>query len=304
MKEKKIAVYSGLNRIPRGQASNHYIDGCLALEGGAWRGVYTEGVLDVLMMNDINLRHTIGVSAGAMNGIGYVSGDIGLTATMNLSYRHDDQYVGLGAFKEDHGITGFTYLFNEMRKADVMNRERFFAKDHQFTAVATNCLTGKPEYFDRDGSVDIFKAVQASATVPYVSEMVELNGQPYLDGGLGTKIPLDWALEQGFEKIVIVRTRDKKYRKPARKPKAIVQVEYRDYPEIQRDLDEETPRYNLLLDRIDQLEKEGRIFVIAPSRPITIRRFEGDMEELGALYWQGYEDAAAQLDALRAYLAQ
>ncbi|MDD6675201.1 MAG: patatin family protein, partial [Lactimicrobium massiliense] len=174
--------------------------------------------------------------------------------------------------------------------------------DRRFVAVATNLETGKPVYFEKGKCTDIFKAVQASATVPYISKPVEIDGDQYLDGGLSVRVPYEWALAEGYEKIVVIRTRDRAYRKKIAGPLAINKM-YRKLPEAVYDLDEQNARYNISLNGLDQLENSGRIFVLAPEKPITIRRFESDMDKLGDLYWQGYHETKEHLDALRQYLA-
>lgn len=300
-----MKVYSGIDTLPDGRASDHLTNGLLVLEGGAWRGMYTQGALDAMMEEDINLSATIGVSAGAMSGFSYVAGQIGRSARLNLRYRHDRNYTGAGAVIKDHGPTGFTYLFHELSKEIPLDEERFYDPSRRFVAVATNIETGKAEYFEKGKCTDIFKAIQASATVPYVSEPVEIDGSYYLDGGIEQKIPIDWALEQPEEKIVLIRTRDRDYRKPLRSVHRVAKIEYgKTHPDLMYDLYEESEHYNILINRIDQLEQVGRIFVLAPSRPVTISRFEGDVEELGALYWLGYNDAKDASSAMKEYLNQ
>ena len=299
-----MKTYSRMSELPWGRASDVITEGCAVLEGGAWRGLYTLGVTDRLMENDINLRHTVGVSAGALCGMNYVSGQIGRAVRINLTYRHDREYVGLGAMHRDRGITGFSYLFNEIDEEYPFDEDRFFDPARSFTAVCTNVDTGKAEYFNKEDAENIYEAVRASATVPYVSEPVAIGNGRYLDGGLEMKIPLEYALEQGHEKIVLVRTRDRSYRKHVHAPLHITRIEYRRYPNLKRDLEEEAARYNVLIERMNTLEEQGRIFVIAPSRPVNIRRFEGDVEALGEIYMLGYEDAGERLDALREYLSE
>ncbi len=300
-----MKVYSGYNDLPDGRASDHITNGLAVLEGGAWRGMYTQGALDAMMEDDINLSATIGVSAGAMSGMSYVSGQIGRSVRLNLKYRHDSNYTGGRAVLKEHGVTGFTYLFFEMGKEIPLDAERFFSPNRRFVATVTNIDTGETEYMEKGKCPDIFRAIQASATVPYVSEAVEIDGKRYLDGGISQKIPLDWALAQPEEKKIIIRTRDRSYRKPLRSGNRAAKLEYgKRYPNLMMDLYEEAAHYNILLNRIDQLEEMGKVFVLAPSRPVTISRFEGDVEELGALYWLGYNDARAAAPAMKEYLNQ
>ena len=296
--------YSRMNEIPSGSASDHYTPGILVLEGGAWRGMYTQGALDAMMEEDLNLSTVIGVSAGALSALSYISGQIGRSARTNLRHRHDSGYTGLSAVVHDHGVTGFNYLFNVLNKEEPLDEERFNDPRQRFIAAVTDITTGKQVYFEKGKCSDIFKAVQASATVPYVSEAVEIDGSYYLDGGIAMKIPLDWAMNEPEKKIVIIRTRDRKYRKPLKAPLSIINLEYsRRYPNLASDLAQEAPRYNSLLNRIDQLEASGRVFVLAPSQPVEISRFEGDVEALGNLYWLGYHDARQHIQEMKHYLA-
>lgn len=297
-----MKTYSRVNEIPTGEASGVIVQGCLVLEGGAWRGIYTQGALDAFMENDLNFQTTIGVSAGAMSGMSYVAGQIGRSARINLTYRHDKNYCGIGAFKRDKGITGFSYLFNDISKDDPLNEERFFDEKKRFVVVATDIENGTATYFEKDSDVDIFKAIQASASVPYVTKPVEINEKYYLDGGIAVKVPYEWALDQHFNKIVVIRTRDKEFRKATGKQNHLIDAEYSKYPQLKRLLHAEASNYNSSLDKLDGLEEQGKLFVLAPSKPITISRFEGDMDKLGDLYWLGYQDALDHMNDIKEYL--
>lgn len=297
-----MRIYKNVNDLPSGHASDKVAPGCTVLEGGAFRGVYTSGVLDRLMQADINMECTIGVSAGAMNGFNYVSGQIGRSGRINLTYRHDSRYIGYRALRRNHGITGFDFLFNEVPNILPFDETSFNSLRRRFVVVATNCVTGEPVYFEKGQCGDIFKAAQASASVPVASKMVYIDGSPYLDGGCSIKIPVDWAIAEGYEKIIVVRTRDRAYRKPEQRLDQLYKRLYDTYPLLLQELKEETERYNTLCDHIDKLEKQGRIFVIAPTRPVRILRFEGDMEKLGLLYQRGYFDAGGRMHALEQYL--
>ena len=118
---KKNKIFSGLDRLPKGLASEHLTEGCVVLEGGAFRGLYTSGVLDALMEAGINLSCTVGVSAGALNGMNYVSGQIGRSGRLNLTYRHDSRYVGLKAIHKNRGVIGFDFILKNVNKEDPLN---------------------------------------------------------------------------------------------------------------------------------------------------------------------------------------
>lgn len=295
-------IYSGVDNLPSGQTDGKLIEGCLCLEGGAFRGVYSSGVCDALMENGINLSACAGVSAGALNAIGYVSGQIGRSGRVNLRFRHDSRYVGPKAIMQNKGLIGFEFLFNELPGILPFNEERFYRPEQKMIAVATNCETGKPEYFEK-GKCDIFKAVQASASMPFISAIVNVEGKKCLDGGATVHTPYKWALNQKYRKIIAVRTRDRSYRKPADKNSAMAKMMYHKYPAYLKRLLHSNENFNKECDKLDILGDEGRILVLYPSRPVNdISRIESDMEKLGKLYYLGYHDTLAQMDRIKRYL--
>ncbi|MDD6450681.1 MAG: hypothetical protein PUF56_01890 [Lachnospiraceae bacterium] len=300
--DNSTPVYSKLDQIPSGRASDTITEGCLVLEGGAFRGLYTQGVLDALMEAGINFQTTIGISAGALSGLAYVSGQIGWSARLNLKYRHDSNYIGIDAMKKDHGITGFSFIFQEAQSEDPLDVERFMDNRRRFLCVATNMKSGQPDFFEKGKCRHILRAVQASATVPYVSRPVVINHTPYLDGGVVLNIPYHWAKREGFHKILVVKTRDHAYRKEIKVHDRLNYLFYHNYPNLLKEMRYSEARYDCLLDEIDTDEASGAIFVMAPEKPVEISRFEGDLEKLGDLYWEGYHEMQARLPELVAYL--
>ena len=294
-------IYSKLADIPTGAASDRITSGCLVLEGGAFRGLYTQGFLDAMMVHDINMQCVIGVSAGALGGMNYVSGQIGRSARINLSFRHDSRYVGAKALIHGHSILDVGFLTEERGLFEPLDRARFERPERRFVAVATSCLSGETAYFEKGRCSDIVKAIRASATMPFISPMVMIDGAPYLDGGCSCKIPYQWALDQGFEKIVVIRTRDPSFRKKERHTSAALRF-YRRYPAFAQKLADSTRDYNRQCDEIERLHSQGRLMRIAPSEPVTVSRIEGDMEKLGALYQLGWNDCIDTLEEMRAYL--
>ena len=295
--------YSRINEIPAGSASEKITEGCLVLEGGAFRGLYTQGVLDAFMENDLNFRCTIGVSAGAMAGMNYVAGMIGRSARANLSYRHNSNFIGFDSVKKAHSLINLDFLLKDYNSIELLNIRRFFNPERRFIAVATNCNNGDTLYFDRDYCGNIFDAIKASASMPFVTPMVNVDGIPCLDGGSSCKIPYKWAIDHNFKSIIVIKTRENGFRKKVsdRNP---AQKIYRRHQRFAAKLDDSPAAYNRQCDEIERLEKEGRIFVIAPSEKVTVSRVEGDMEKLGNLYWLGYNDGLKNLEALRNYLKE
>ena len=298
-----MQVYSGIETLPRRSASDNITEGCIVLEGGAFRGVYTSGVLDALMEEDINMRCTVGVSAGALNGVNYVSGQIGRSGRINLRYRHDSRYVGPRALRRNKGIIGFDFVFGDMAKVPTLDKKRFMDKSRQFYAVVTNLKTGKTEYLEKNSGIPPLRAVRASASMPFVSKPVIINGKPYLDGGCSCKIPYQFAIDKGFEKIIVIKTRYAEFRKPVSERKLRAEnVVYRNYPQFARAPINSNEDYNRQCDELERLAAEGRIFLITPSEAVSVSRLEGDMEKLGHVYNMGYNDAKNELERLREYL--
>lgn len=302
--------------IPRGRAALEVTEGCIILEGGAWRGLYTQGALDVLMQEGILFQTTIGISAGAMSGIAYLSGSIGMSARWNLGHRLDPSYFGKTAFRTDHGITGFRYFFEKSQEEEPVDAERFWDRRREFIVGATNCLTGRVHYFRKNSHIpgdgepsdwseenSFLRAIAASASVPYLSLPVRIDDVPYLDGSCAVNIPLHLAQRMGFQKIMVLKTQDRSFRAAEGKENRAAKAEYgKIYPNLNRALQTNHERYNRTLDEIDRLEKEGRIFVLAPSQPIVHGNLQKDPEKLSGYYWMGYHDMKAQLPALHAYL--
>ena len=295
-----MKVYSRIDEIPDGRASREITQGCLVLEGGAFRGLYTQGFLDAMMLNDINLSCVIGVSAGALSGMNYVSGQIGRSARINLTFRHDSRYVGTKALLHSHSILDISFLTEDRGILEPFDSESFYTGDQRFIAVATNCMTGNAACFEKGKCDDLLAGVRASASMPYISPMVMINGTPYLDGGCACKIPYAWALQKNYEKILVIRTRDTEYRKPEKISKAAIR-RYRKYKAFAKKLSRDNIIYNHQCDEIERLHKEGRLLRMAPSEEVLVARVEGNMEKLGDLYWLGYNDCLSNLDLIRSY---
>ena len=298
----KNKIYSKIDSIPKGRASDKITRGCLVLEGGGWKGLYTVGVLDCLMLNDINLSSVVGVSAGALSAIGYLSGQIGWGARIDLTYRHDNNYCGVGAMRRDHGITGFSYLFNDLLKKHPVDMERLMDPNRRFAVSATDIDTGSTTYFEK-GKCDLFKAVQASATVPYVSLPVEVNGRYYLDGGCSENIPLGWVKHSGEDKVVVVKTREHEFRREPGVSRT-AKIMYRNHPAFLKSFADTGNTFNKRVEELSKKSKENKVFVIEPSEEVTVTRFEGDMEKLGELYWLGFNDTKKRIGPLKDYLAR
>ena len=281
------------------------IKAALVLEGGALRGMYTSGVLDTFLKNNMEFECVAGVSAGALNAMSYISKQPGRSAKINLEYCDDPRYIGRKAFIKNKGIIGYDYLFGDISENKVPFDYKSFENTNQrFIIVTTNCEKAETEYLEKSNCNDLFKAAQASSSMPLASAMVEINNNHYLDGAVTTSIPVKWALEQGYEKVVVVLTRDKTDRKPmlSNKMKKLYKLAYHKYPKLIEKLNTMPERYNKLQDEIIDLEKEGKIFIIRPEKEVTVSRLEKDKEKLENLYKEGIAETEKNLDALKEYL--
>ena len=298
-------MYDILKDIPLGDANDVITEGAVVLEGGAFRGLYQEGVLDCLMQHDINFQTTIGVSAGALNGINYTTGQIGRSAHVNLRYRRDGRYVGINAFLKTKRkcLINLDFAFGKLPNVPDLNVEKLKNQNRRFVAVATNLKTGKASYFDNSRD-DILLCAKASATLPYFSKPVIIDDNPYLDGGCDDRIPFRWAMKEGYKKVVVIRTRDKAFRiKPNFDRRyGITKRWYSEYPDFSYILARTDADYNFQCDELDKLEKKGKVFVIAPSEPINIKMLEKDLNKLKNIYLMGYNDCLNCLEELKEYL--
>lgn len=295
--------YDKLDRLPRGDASNKLTHGCLVVEGGALRGMYCQGVLDSLMMNDINFDCLIGVSSGAMNGVNYLSGQIGRGPYLTLKYRPDSRFIGFRAVIENHGITGFKYMWTRVQQAWPLNKNMFNHPHRRFVCVATDCFTGKARYFEKGKDKDFLIGMQAGASIPFGSRPVMVKGRPHLDGGIAIHVPVGWAISQGYEKIVVVRTRDKDYKASKEYSDTIIKMLYKKrFPKMAEKLRFNSFLYNKEVDKLNTLEKKGRIHMIAPSRRLELTLFCNDLEELADLYYLGLNDMNERIQDLKKYL--
>lgn len=273
-------------------------DTALVLEGGGLRGVFTCGVLDCFMDHGIRFPFTIGVSAGACNGLSYMSGQRGRAKASNIDLMDEHHYIGFRYLLTQRCIMDFKLLFEDFPERIIpYDYDAYFANPDRFVMVTTNCLTGKAEYFEeKSSSKRVMDIVRASSSLPFVSPVAYVDGVPMLDGGIADSIPVEFAMSQGYEKLVVILTRNKGYRKKdSRMPAA--KVFYHKYPSLQKALSERNAVYNRTMDLIERLEEEGRITVIRPLKPIEVSRMEKDTSKLIALYQEGYDIAKAMITA-------
>ena len=276
----------------------------LVLEGGGVRGIYTAGVLDAFMEHGLTFDGLIGVSAGAIHGCSYLSGQQGRSLRYYRKYLNDPRFMSWRSFFRTGNMVGVEFCYHELPdKLDIYDHDAFLKNPTPFYAVVTNVDTGDAEYLritDMRGQID---RLRASASLPLVSRLVEIDGQKYLDGGCTDAIPVDAFREMGYERNVAVLTRPGDYVDSPidlRLPRLL----YRKYPHFVRALSRRHIRYNHTMGRIAELERAGEIFVIRPSQTLPLGRVERDTEKMQMVYDLGRSDALKAMENLRKWLDQ
>ena len=264
----------------------------LVLEGGGMRGVFTCGVLDSLMDRGIRFPYTIGVSAGACNGLSYMSEQRGRAKYSNIDLLEKYQYIGFHHLITKGNIMDFELLFEAFPTRIIpYDYERYAQCSERFEMVTTECSTGKACYFEeKNNPKRIIDIVKASSSLPFVMPISYVDGVAMLDGGISDSIPVRHAMDLGYDNLVVVLTRNKGYRKPEKQ--LVPFWAYRKYPALREAIRTRNMRYNSDMELIERLETEGRIIVIRPERPIVVGRMERDSNKLLALYDEGYELAS------------
>ncbi len=261
----------------------------LVLEGGGMRGVFTSGVLDAFMKHDLTFPYIVAVSAGACNGMSYVSHQPRRARISNIDYLARYKYIGLRHLVTQGCIFDRELLYDKFPNQYLpFDFDTFFSSPMTFEMVTTNCLTGQPMYLserhDRQRALDI---VRASSSLPFVSKIVDVDGIPMLDGGIVDSIPLQHAIDMGHPSNVLVLTRNRGYRDTGKDMK-IPRFIYRKYPRLRVVLSRRLAAYNAQLEYVERMEDEGRVICIRPERPMEVDRIEKDIAKLERLYEEGF----------------
>ena len=264
----------------------------LVLEGGGMRGVFTCGVLDYLMDNKVSFPYAIGVSAGACNGLSYMSHQRGRGRYSNIDLLAKYKYIGIRPLIKKRGLIDQQLLFHRFPDRILPYNYKAYAENPaRFEMVTTDCRTGRACYWEeKHNEKRIIEIVKASSSLPYACPIIYVDGRPMLDGGIVDSIPLLRAYEQGYDKCVVVLTRNKGYRKSTKKV-PVPSFIYKKYPRLRVALRNRNKLYNEQLELVERLEEEGKIIVIRPEKPIVVERMETSVKKLTDLYNQGYECA-------------
>ncbi len=270
----------------------------LVLEGGGMRGVYTSGVHEYLLDQGIHYQYVVGVSAGASNSCTYVARQKGRGRRVNLDYLSDWRYMGLRSLLFKGSYFGLDFLFEDIpNHLDIFDFDTFYKSPGVFRIGATNCITGKVDFFEKSQVTKGMKHLKASCSLPLLSPIVKIDGTPYLDGGIAEPIPVRKALEDGCDHVVVVLTQPAGYRKEAsgKGSEHFYKMAFRKYPALVEALLNRHTHYNETLDFVEELERQGKATVIRPDGSLKIHRYEKDTAVLGELFDQGYRDASLKL---------
>ena len=261
----------------------------LVLEGGAMRGMYTAGVLDSFMEQGVEFDAVIGVSAGALFGVNYLTKQIGRVIRYNKKYNSDKNYMGIRPFIKTGNIIDTEYAYSRVPlKLDPIDDETFKKSKVPFYAVITNMRTGQPEYVRIKSVVEQMDVLRASGSMPFASRPVAIKGELYLDGAIADSIPFQKMLDMGYDRLVVVLTKDKGYvKKPMNRLLTLI---YKKYPNFYKALNNRHIMYNKQMEDLRALEKAGIAKVYQPVNSPKISRLESDPEKLESLYQIGRMD--------------
>lgn len=274
----------------------------LVLEGGAMRGMYTAGVLDVFLEQNIKIDGIVGVSAGVLFGVNYPSKQKGRVLRYNKKYAANKRFMGIGSYLKTGNIINKEFAFYDVPfNLDVFDEKTYEESGIDFYATITNVDTGKPEYIKVKNVFKQMELLRATSAMPFVSRMVELEGKKYLDGGISDSIPVEKCKELGYEKIIVVLTRPIEYRKK-KANQILTKVKYSKYPNLCNTINNRYKNYNNSVEKVIDMENKKEIFVIRPSKFINIKRIERDENVLQEMYDLGISDCNKNLNELKKYL--
>ena len=276
----------------------------LVLEGGAMRGMYSAALLDVLMEEGIKVDAIYATSAGVLFGVNYISGQRGRAIRYNKRFSRDKRYMGIYSLVTSGNVINKDFAFYEVPfTLDVFDDEAYMNSEVKMVATVTNVHSGGVEYIEVKSVLKQMEVLRAASAMPFVSQMVELDGQLYLDGGLSDSIPLKKCQADGYERIIVVETRPKGYRK-SKSSSLPAKLFYSKYPNLVETINNRYSAYNDILQEIDDLDARGEIVLVQPSKELHLGRIESDPERLQEMYDLGIGDAKALLPRIKQFLSE
>ncbi|MBT2656254.1 patatin family protein [Bacillus sp. ISL-18] len=276
----------------------------LVLEGGGMRGVYTAGILEYFLEQELFFPYVIGVSAGACNAASYLSKQKGRNKTVTVEYASDPRYISWRNYFKNRQFFGMDFIFDEIPNQHVpYHYDVFYNSPVEFVVGATDCLTGLPVYFKKqEYGQDLLTVLRASSSLPFIAPEIRYQEKILLDGGISDPIPIKKAQDDGFKKNIVILTRNKGYYKKTSKFNFLVDRKYPNYKGLQQSLRRRYQIYNNTLDYLEKEETAGNVLIIRPSEPLKVGRMERNPQRLEDLYRQGYRDAQESMNKINSYL--
>lgn len=276
----------------------------LVLEGGGTRAIYTSGVLDAFMEENIEFPYVIGVSAGSCNGVSFLGKCKRRQHDIVINYSCDKRYMGFNNMLKGKGYLNTDWIFGELTyELCPLDYDTYEKSNAKFCCVVTNALTGKPEYFYPDGAFrDGCDELKASCSLPGAANPVVIGDIPYYDGGLTDSIPLKKALEDGCLKAVVILTQHKGYQKQPMNPKTTKL--FKKFPKVQENILNRHNTYNEQLKYVEEMEKQGRAYVIRPSAPLGAGTLEKDLGKLEGIYQLGYKQGKEHAKTVKEFISK
>ena len=276
----------------------------LVLEGGGMRGVYTAGILEYFLEQELFFPYVIGVSAGACNAASYLSKQKGRNKTVTIKYASDPRYISWRNYFKNRQFFGMDFIFDEIPNQHVpYHYDVFYSGLSEFVVGTTDCMTGMPVYFNKqDYGDDLLTVLRASSSLPFIAPEIHYQDKILLDGGISDPIPIKKAQSDGFKKNIVILTRNKGYLKKPSKFHFLVDRKYPNYKGLQQSLRKRFQIYNETLQYLEKEETAGNVLIIRPSVSLIVGRMERNPQRLEDLYNQVYQDAKASIDKINSYI--
>lgn len=274
----------------------------LILEGGTFRGVYTAGVLDAFLDEDIMMPYILAISAGAINAASYVSQQKDRTLRVFTNYRHDKRYIGKRNFLKEKSLFGLDFSYNIVpNQLDLFDWDTYYNYQGILKYGVTNAYTGQVEYMNGMELDKECTMLRATCAIPVVFPEIKINDIPYYDGGLSEPVPIQQAINEGYEKHIIILTRPKGYRKEMdKKSQFVMRLLRKKYPKLVDSMEKRAEHYNISMDLCERLEREGKAIVFRPAEALS--SFEKDVEKMKASHLMGYNQAKNNAQKIKGFL--
>ena len=280
------------------------IDCNLVLEGGSMRGMFTAGVLDFLMDEEILPARVIGVSAGALNAYNYAAGMRGRVIYLSTKYCDNWHYYSLRSLLLKGSAFDVDYVYRRiMYELDPFDFDAFYDSPLRFTCITTSVETGEADYHELSDLRVEMDYIRASASIPLLAKTVYIDGKMLLDGGISDSVPIDYSMSLGTKKHIVVLTQDASFVKTSTNLMAFTVPLFRRYPDFIAAIKNRHIRYNQDYKRVAEMHEKGEVFLLRPQQPVTIANMERNKRKLYDLYLTGYGEAKRNLPALQAYLS-